>query len=183
MLLDLVVLGALVWGIFIGYRKGILHSVFFLLGLLVGTLLALKLSHIVSAELHQLTGLDHSYLPLISFAILFLLGLGGMLLLAGGLEGILKAIQMNLVNRLAGALVWSTIALFITSTTFWYLTQYGIITENLISASVTYNWVAPLAPWLVDQSGSLLPWLKDLFDSIGELIKGAPESAPTFPEV
>lgn len=183
MILDLVVLGALAWGFFVGFRRGILHSLFFLLGLVVGTILALKLSQVASQHLHEWTNLDQSYLPLVSFAILFFLGLGGTLLVAGGIEGFLKVLQLNLINKLSGAVVWMVIALFITSTVFWYLRQYEIISEEAVEQSMTFGVIAPLSPWLMEQMGNVIPWLKDLFDSIVPMIRDTEAPAPEYPTV
>ena len=183
MILDLVVLVALVWGFFVGFRRGILHSLFFLLGLIVGTLLALKLSQVTTSYLHQWIHLDHSYLPLISFAILFFLGLGATLLIASGIESFLKALKLNLLNKLAGAFVWMAIFLFLTSTAFWYLRQYEIISDELVNQSVSYDLIAPLAPWLVHQVGILIPWMKDLFNSIVPMIRDTKAPVPNYPTV
>lgn len=170
MFIDILVVVVVVWGLVTGYRRGLLQSVFFLVGIGAGIIASLKFSAVTTAYLKELLDIDPSYLPLISFVIIFLITLGLVLMLANGLEAFLKATNLNFFNKAAGALVWTALGLFILSTVFWYLDQYQIIGQETQNASTTYTYVLPISPFVLEKAGMALPVLEDLYHQLEEQI-------------
>lgn len=172
MFLDILLVIVLVWGFVTGYRRGILHSLFFLVGIVAGILTAVKFSALAGTYISEWLSIDPTYLPIVSFALVFILTLGIVLMIANGIEELLKFAQLNLFNKLAGAAVWMAIGLFVLSTAFWYLEQYAIIGPEEQEGSTTYSWVAPVSPFVMEQAGQLLPFLKDVYEDIEDMVKG-----------
>lgn len=174
MFLDILLLIVVAWGFITGYRRGIIHSLFFLAGIGVGLLMAIKFSALAGTHLSEWLAVDPTYLPIISFALVFLLTLGGVILLANALEGLLKFAQLNLFNKLAGAAVWITIGVFVLSTAFWYLHQYDLLGAEQIETSQTYTYVAAVSPFVLEQIGALVPLFRDLYTELESMIQGSP---------
>lgn len=175
MFLDILLLIVLVWGFVTGYRRGILHSLFFLVGIAAGILTAVKFSALAGTYISEWLAIDPTYLPIISFALVFILTLGIVLMIANGLEELLKFAKLNLFNKLAGAVVWMTIGLLVLSTAFWYLAQYELLGQEQINESKTYDLVAPVSPFVVEQVGKVIPVLQDVYQDIEDMVRPDPD--------
>ncbi|TNE55704.1 MAG: CvpA family protein [Bacteroidetes bacterium] len=93
----------MVWAAWNGFRKGLIIEVFTLLALLVGIYAGIRFSDMLSERLVGEVRLEPSYLPVVSFLILFL-GVGAAVYFAGkALEKLVKIAQLSVFNKLAGA--------------------------------------------------------------------------------
>ena len=171
MVLDIICGIVVLWAFFIGFKKGIIHSVFFFISFILGTLISLKFSHLLSEKLATWISVDPTYLPIISFIILFSATTYAVILLANLLEKLLKMTMLNLFNRIAGAMFWILIGTFLLSTAYWYAGEYGLITQDLVDASFTYNLIAPISPLVMEKAGTVLPFFEDIYGSISDLIQ------------
>jgi len=170
MYIDLALLAMAVFGFLTGYRKGILHSVFFLLGLVLGVYGALHFSLEASEFLEQRFNINPHYLPLLSFALLFLLITGMLLFLAGALEAVLKALKLNMINKLSGALVWMLLSLFIFSTALWFMASYRLLPEAELHRSLSYPLVENYSPQLIKKIEELGPFAREGYEELDSLI-------------
>lgn len=178
MILDIIFIGCLIWGFTLGYRKGLIHSLVFLLAIAVGVVAALKCSYLLAGQLNNWFSINSEYLPVISFVATFVLAVGGVVFIGKFVEGIVKAVQLNFINKLAGAAIWSVVSLFVLSTLFWYAEKYGLITDALKQSSSTYNMIAVISPAVISTIGNIFPFLHDLYEAIASQINEWAGSAP-----
>lgn len=176
MWLDAFIILALGIGFVTGYRKGLLHSVFFLLALVLGTIIALRFSYVAARELERLISIDPTLLPIISFIIVFALVVGLVLLIATALRGVLKVIQLDIINRLAGAVLWTGIYLFLVSTLLWFAMQYGWPGQELAEESRLLAMVQPVSPAVASAAGSVVPMFEGLYQGLEQMINPPAES-------
>lgn len=108
-LLDLLLALPLCYLIFVGWRKGLIREIATLAGVLIGLWAAIHLSQRVA----PLLGLDGESAVLIAFIVTFLAALVLAYLLGRCIEGLMKAVKLSTLNRLAGALVGAAEALCI----------------------------------------------------------------------
>ena len=174
MVLDIIAAIVLIWGLITGFRKGLLQSVFFLIGIGLGLITALKMSEIVSHQLDLLLDIPTRFLPIISFVLIFAITVGIIIMLGNWIESVLKFLKLNIFNRIAGAVMWMLLSVFILSTCYWYGVQYGLITDKTIDGSVVYPYVAEVSPYVMEEAGQLAPALQNLYDSIEGMIKETP---------
>ena len=73
MIIDILFLVILIWGIYKGYSRGFVLSIFSLAALFIGIFAALKFSHIAAVYLQDWFSISSKYLPLISFLAVFIL--------------------------------------------------------------------------------------------------------------
>jgi uncharacterized membrane protein required for colicin V production len=170
MYLDILLAVVLVWGFVAGFRRGLVYSLFFLVGQIVAVVASLKLSQEASVYISQWFEIPTTYLPIVSFIAVYIATFGLVLLAARAIEQVLKVTQLNLFNKLAGAAVWMVMGVLLLSTAFWYLSRYEIIPEEQVTESNTYQYVEPLSPALLTGIGALLPFLEDVYDDIEQLI-------------
>ncbi len=108
-LLDILLALPLCYLIFVGWKKGLIREVATLAGVLVGLWASIHLSQRVA----PLLGLDGESAVLIAFIVTFLAALVLTYLLGRCIEGLMKAVKLSTLNRLAGALVGAAEALCI----------------------------------------------------------------------
>lgn len=149
-----------------GYRKGIIVAAFSLLSIIIGMLCALKLSGKVAGLLMDYGISSSGWAPVISYIILFL----GIVWLvrAGGklIEKTADAVWLGLFNNLIGGLLYAVMGAIIWSSCLWLGNQAHFFTPETIAASRTFPWFSPIAPWVFEHIGNVLPFAKNLFGDL-----------------
>jgi membrane protein required for colicin V production len=87
--------------------------------------------------------------------------------LAGkAIEKTLETASIGFINRGAGAILFLILYLAITSILFFYIEKMGLLGREVMDASITWDWIAPWGPAVLDGIGLLIPLFKDMFDSL-----------------
>src|ERR1043165_3057900 len=109
MMLDIIGITLLLLFFYRGFRKGIIVALFSMLGVLLGMICALKLSHSLAGYLFAKGWVTSAWAQIISYVFLF----AGVILLvrlgARLIERTFEAIMLGLVNRIAGGLLYAFI--------------------------------------------------------------------------
>jgi len=103
-ILDLVIAIPLLWGAYKGFQRGIIYEIAMILGLIVGLYAAFKLSGWVQSLLVSVVAKDSAIPQWLSFAIVSGVIMLVFILYARLLEGVLKAADMNAVNKIFGTI-------------------------------------------------------------------------------
>jgi len=176
--LDIILLIPLAWGAFKGFRNGFIIELSTLAALILGIWGAIHFSDWVADYLLQHFEIEREYLPMIAFAITFL-GIVILLNLLGRLlTTLLKAVALNGINRLVGAifglLKWSfifSIVLFL-----WRPVQEGTFkwpTAQDRDKSILYEPISSLAPLFFPYIEELdwRSWWEKEFDGVRDQIE------------
>ncbi len=166
MSIDIICILILAIGFFKGLKKGLIMGVFSLLAFIAGIAAALKLSAVVAIWLQENSNIGITWLPVISFALVFI---GVVLLIKWGaklIENIADIALLGWVNKGGGALMYLAIYGLIISVAFFYLKQLGILTDAATSESKLYHLLQPFGPFVIDGIGKILPIFKDLFNQL-----------------
>ncbi len=102
---DIIIAVPVIWGLYKGFTKGLITEIAQVAALVLGVLLGTRLSWYVSDILISNTGLSENYVPVISFALVFLAVLVGVFLLARALTGMTKKVALGWLNTLGGAML------------------------------------------------------------------------------
>ena len=168
MILDIICIVAVILGVLRGYQRGLIIGVFSLLSVIIGLAAALKLSTVVAAYIGKSVKVSEEWLPLVSFALVFL---AVVLLIRLGAKAIEKAFEVALlgwVNRLGGIIFFVAIYLLVLSVLFFYGEQMKIISPETIQQSKTWDLVSPWGPKVINALGSAIPVFKDMFSELQE---------------
>lgn len=163
MLIDGIVAGMMVLALLKGLRKGLVLAVFSFLALVIGLAAAVKLSAVAAAYLGQHTNLSERWLPFAAFALVFI---GVALLVRLGaklIESALEAVALGWANRLGGFIFYALLYLFVISLLLFYAVQLGLFKPETLAGSVTYPLIEPLAPYIINALGAVVPIFKDMF--------------------
>ena len=102
MWLDITISIPLFWGIYIGYKKGLVSQVLGVISLFLGIWIGTNHGDWIYFLMEE--KVDIKYLPIVSFAILFVATVIIGLLLAKGIEKMLAFIQLKQLNKLGGVI-------------------------------------------------------------------------------
>ena len=102
--LDLLIALPICFGIYKGWKRGIIFEIAMMIGLVLGLYVAIKFSGLFEGVVKKMTDSPDKVLPWITFILVFILVLVVMILLARFLEGILKIGKLSQINQLVGAI-------------------------------------------------------------------------------
>lgn len=163
MFIDGIVAGLLLLALFKGLRNGLVLAVFSFLAVVIGLAAAVKLSAVAAAYLGRNVSVSEKWLPFLAFAAVFL---GVVLLVRLGarlIESAMQTVMLGWLNRLGGFLLYALLYLFIVSVLLFYAAQLKLVQPQAQEASLTYPYLARLAPRLIDGMGVVLPFFKNMF--------------------
>jgi membrane protein required for colicin V production len=161
MVFDVVFLLILVWAAYRGFSKGVILQVATLVALILGIFGAIKFSSFTSSLIIDNTNISGEYLPIISFALTFILIVIVVHLLARVVEKLVQAVALGFLNRLAGALFSMTKFALIISGILVVLNtihaNYSFLPEDKVEQSLMYrplsNFAPSIFPYLQFESG------------------------------
>jgi membrane protein required for colicin V production len=166
MLLDIIYVVIIILAILHGYSRGLIVGIFSLIAIIIGLAAAMKLSAVVAGFIGKNVNVSEEWLPLISFAIVFLLVV---LLIRWGAKAIEKTVEIAMlgwVNKLGGIVFYVVIYTIVFSVLLFYVEQMKLVQQETIDKSVIYSFVQPWGPKVINGFGSIIPIFKDVF---GEL--------------
>ena len=171
MIVDILAAVCLGLAIFKGISKGFVVALCSLLAWVVGLAAALKLSAVVATYLGRNTGITGQWLPFASFLIVFVIVVLLVRLLAAAIEKALQAAMLGWANRLAGVVLYAVLYFTILSILLFYADKLQLLPANIAAQSVTYAYIAPWGPWLMEVLGMLVPWFRNMFDQLSHFFE------------
>ena len=178
MILDLVGIIILIAFFIQGYRKGIIVAAFSLLAIVLGVVCSLKLSQTLAGYLFEKGWVTSAWAQLISYIVLFI-GVVWLVRLGGKfIQRSFEAVMLGIINRLIGGLLYVFIGAFIWSACLWLANQVHMITPETIAASKTYALFTPVAPWVFEHIGKVLPFAKDTLTDLQHFFDGVNKHLP-----
>ncbi len=172
MLIDIIFLVLLVIAIIKGYSKGIIIAVFSLLALVIGLAAAIKLSVVTAAWLKGSVHVAAKWLPVLAFAIVFLLVVLLVRLGAKALEKTAEFALLGWANKLCGIILYIALYTTILSVVLFYAEKVNLIEPGTIASSKTYAFIEPWGPKAINAIGTLVPLFKDMFHQLEDFFAG-----------
>jgi membrane protein required for colicin V production len=177
MIIDIIVLILLALAIYRGFTKGLVVALFSFLAFLVGLAAALKLSALVAVYLSETTNISQRWLPVLAFVIVFFVVVLLVRLGAKAIEGVLRIAMLGWLNRLGGIIFFAMLYLMIFSVILFYSSKVNIIKPETSAASVSYSYIQPLGPAMVESLGIVLPFFKNMFAELEGFFSGLSQKA------
>ncbi len=152
MIFDLIFLIIFLWAIYKGYSRGLILQAATLAALILGIYGAIRFSGLTASIIIEKLHVNWQYMHLIAFAITFIGIVIGIHFLARVFEKLLKAIALNLINRIFGA-VFSVIKYaFIISAILVVINginrRANFLPQEKINKSILYRPLSILAPMI-----------------------------------
>lgn len=150
--IDLVFAILFLWSAYRGYTKGFIVQLATLAALLLGILGAVMFSDFTSGLIIKKFEVSGQYLPIISFALTFIVIVIAVHLLAKMLNKLIDAIALGIVNRLLGVLFSALKVAFIVSIILVLVNKvdnkYNFIPDDTKENSLLYKPLSNFAPMI-----------------------------------
>ena len=171
MIIDVFFIITMIFACIKGIQKGFLLSLFSFAGLFVGLVLSIKLSATVAVYLSNHTQIKATWLPFLSFVLLF----GATILLFQLLGKILKkttdVMLMGWLDKMGGACLFMILYGVLYSVFLYYASQLHFLETTTINASYSYKYLSPLAPDIMAFWGKIIPFFKDAFHDLNSFFE------------
>jgi len=147
--IDIILSIPLVWAIYKGFTKGFIIEVASLVAIILGVYGAIHFSYYIS----DILKMNSPYLPLISFALTFLIIIVAVYLFAKLLEKSINLLALGFLNKLLGAFFGLLKVAFILSVLLIFINKINsksnIISEESRKSSLLYNPISAIAPFII----------------------------------
>lgn len=172
MLIDVVFLVLLLLAVFKGLRNGLIVALFSLVGFIVGLAVAVKFSAVAAEHIKHAVNISQRWLPLVAFIVVFVVVLLLVRLGARAVQGVVEVAMLGWLNRLGGVVFYALLYIFIFSIILFYLIQTHFIKPDAAQASVTYPYIEPLGPKVINGLSAVVPLFKNMFADLETYFKG-----------
>lgn len=176
MIIDIVFFIILVLAVIKGYQRGLIVGLFSLVSVIIGLAAAVKLSAAVAGYVGEAVKVSEEWLPVIAFALVFLVVVVLIRLGANAIEKAIEVVMLGWLNKLAGILLYVIIYTLVFSVLLFYAEQMKLIQPETIEKSVTYSYVQPWGPKVIDGLGSVIPFFKNMFDELSAFFGGVADN-------
>ena len=177
MIIDIIVVIVLVMAIAKGLRRGLIIALFSVIAFIVGIAAAMKLSVVVAEYLKDSVNVSAQWMPVLSFAIVFIAVILLVRWLANLLERVIELALLGWVNKLGGVLLYIVLYMLCLSVVLFFAHQLKLFSEETIAKSFTWSWIQPWGPWVIDGIGKLIPVFKDMFTQLEDFFAHVAKSA------
>ena len=134
--LDIVIVIPLLYGMAKGFSNGVIKEISGLLGLLVGAYVAISFSSYLHPKFTEFLGGYEQFIPIISFAALFIIIVIMIKILGYIIDKFTKALALGFVSKLLGAIFGLLKTLIIFSFLFSLVIDYELIDKEIQQQSV-----------------------------------------------
>jgi len=151
-IIDIILACLLLFGLVIGYRRGLFVELTSLVGLVLGVYGAIHFSYFLSNLLESQVSWDRSMIQVIAFAGTFLIIVIALVLLGKALTAIAETILLGFFNKILGAIFGALKYALILSVVLIIFSEFNktfkFMDKSKTSNSVLYEPVKNLAPFI-----------------------------------
>lgn len=169
---DLIFAILMILAVIKGYQRGLIVGIFSFLAIIIGLAAAIKLSAVVATYVGNSVKVSDRWLPVVSFALVFL---GVVLLVRLGANMLQKTVEWGMLgwaNRLGGILFYAAIFTIVYSIFLFYAEKLNILQPATAEKSVVYSLIRPWGPSMINAFGSVIPVFKDMFAELESFFEG-----------
>lgn len=178
MIIDVAVAVLLLMAVIKGYQKGLIIALFSVIAFVAGIAAALKLSSAAAVWLGESTNIGARWLPFVSFCLVFIAVVFLVRLGASFIEKAVQFVLLGWLNKTLGILLYLFLYVVIISVFLFYAQKLNLLSASVINESVTFNYIAPWAPGVINGIGLLLPLFKNMFEELGDFFSSMQTVAP-----
>lgn len=148
--LDIILIIPVLWGVYNGWKKGLVNTVAGFAALILGILGAMHLTKMVTGFLIVHKGFTSEYTSIFVFSILFIIIVILVYFVARLVTRLIKAVQLNIFNRLAGVvfnvLKFLVIISFMLVIVDSFNARFDFISKEEQKKSILYKPVKKISP-------------------------------------
>lgn len=160
MVIDILLLAIVVYGIYRGWTKGLIHSVFSMVGWLLGIILAFKFCTLLAPKVGEWFNSKAEWVPMVTFIFIMVCVIVVVLFIGKAVEKIFDITHLSIVNKIAGAVLSCAVLFFVFCEVVGAMNQGNMISESVKQQSKLYFVVEKVQPVMIDGVSTVLPFAK-----------------------
>lgn len=172
MFIDIVFALLMVMAFLKGFQRGLIIAVFSLLAVIVGLAAAMKLSAVAATYIDDAIKISSRWVRVISFALVFFIVVLLIRWAANLIEKGAKFAMLGWVNRIGGFLFYAAMYTIILSVLLFYASQIKLMSSDTFEKSVTWAFIQPWGPKVINSLGEIIPFFKDMFQQLQHFFEG-----------
>jgi len=189
MVIDIIFLVLAAWGFYLGFSRGIIKTIFTILSVVFGLIMAFRFGPQVTNTLESLFS-DNPLMFIAGFLLTFVATMLFIRLIANFLEGALQSAHINIFNQILGGFFSSAIIILVYCLLLWFADTSHLLGEATKEESATYVYLEqyPQKVWAWGKKAK--PIFEDFWDHSIEFIDDLDkmsverrESAPEFYDI
>lgn len=162
--IDIAITLLLAVGGYFGYKRGFLAELFFFVALVVGVLVGFKCTGYGVAYLHKQFNADTTFLPYLSFLIIFILVVIVVIFIGKRIRHLMDDTFLGKVDSIAGAVLGVMKYAFCASVLFWLAEKINYtLPESWERGSWLYPKTLHFAKSVSEFFGGFVPFFKETF--------------------
>lgn len=176
MFIDILCLAAAAYGFFLGFKEGIVNTVFRTLSIFIAMMAAFKFSPYMTEMLEKGFDVNNPLMFIAGFIVTFFLVLW-LLRLAGDLvtQG-MEVAHVNLPNQVVGGSVLAFIFVIFYSIILWFMDGAQMIEPTTKGQSYTYHYLEPLPSKTFSFLGNMKPSFQKFFQKTNQVMDDVEKS-------
>lgn len=175
MYIDIVLILFALYGLWVGFRKGFIRTLFSLLLVIVGLLLTLKLSPWVVEMIRDSIAMDKLISLIIGVLLCYLVVTLILRWVGKNVDKMLRKAKLNLVSKLLGGILLGLLMVLSYSVIIWFLDQTQLISDHQRMTSKTYAFLMDVPSRLQAFLLEFKPLFQDFWDMIEDIINDRSE--------
>ena len=166
MIIDLLYAVIIIFACISGFKRGLIVALFSLVALVIGLAAAMKLSTIAASYIGHSIIISKEWLPVISFAVVFIIVYLLVRWVARIIEKTVQFAMLGWLNKLGGIVFYIALYTTIYSVVLFYTGQTGTIKQETTKKSVTYSFIQPWGPKVINGLGVAVPVFQNIFTDL-----------------
>ena len=163
--IDILFLIPLIFFLFQGFRKGVILELTTMVALIIAVIASLKLTYFCLSYFPALKD-KTPWVPYFAYIIVFLCFYILVYAIGKQLNQLIRSINLNIFNRIAGAALGVCKVIFIFSFLIWLTEQIDVIPLSIKEKSLSYKYFKDIAPAVISLVTSWMPFFKDTISQI-----------------
>ena len=152
-------------GFYFGFTRGIIRSIFNVLGIILGLVATFKFTPSVTRVLEDTFNSNSPMMFLAAAAIVGAIVFFALRFIAKTIESILQSVSLNILNQVAGGVLSSAITLLVLSFILMFADRSNLLEEETKAQSMTYEVIETFPGHFFTVFRSIKPVFLDFWDA------------------
>lgn len=165
MLIDIIAGLLIALGFYLGYQRGLIKTLFDTFSIFIGVIAALKLSPIVVDVIDSSTNINPAISLVLGIVLTFLLVMVLIRFVGSKLESVLKAVNLNFLNKFNGGVLQALFFAILLSFGLALTDKVQLVKEETKAQSMSYPYLAKMPAMSEKMLANLRPIFQDFWDT------------------
>lgn len=165
-------------GVIQGFHRGVIRTLFAILGLVVGFLAALKFAPYVVTIFENVFHLSPLVSMILGLLLTFVVLMLGIRWLGKSFENSLKLVRLNIINKAAGAVLYAALMIIVYSAVIWFIDRTNLVSEAEKAESRSYPFLQEVPARTGEAFARIKPVFREFWEKMDNVLTPPPPEAP-----